>query len=255
MKWALASMCCIALFSLPSQAAIRGLAEDGKGPNEALLVSVSHGLPGLDIDMDNMERMATHSAFGFGIQRLEEAKGVGSNVLNSLEDLASRVGRNGTLLFYYTGHGSPGSLYLEDGDLEIRKIRAAMERGRRALGPMARLVVIVDACFSGSLLSPLRQRELNRRLAQELETALSPALRGSYWKKLLVIASSRANETSLAGVDGSVFTNAFHKAFQETENLGGSMGDLVQLTQDYTEGHHPVARFVPASLASELLVP
>jgi len=74
-------------------------------------------------------------------------------------------------------------------------------------------------------------------------------------KKLFVFASSRADETSLAGYDGSVFTNALVKAFNETEQKDETMATLVKLTQEYTEGHHPVARMVPKALELEELVP
>src|SRR5690606_38725384 len=119
----------------------------------------------------------------------------------------------------------------------------------------ARPAVVADSCYSASRMGPLRLRSASERLAQEFAAASSPARRGSSWDKLFALASSRHDETSLSGFDGSVFTIAFKKACLDAESSGGTMGDLVRLTETYTEGHDPVARFVPASLESELLIP
>jgi len=247
----------------------RGLVESTSGKNEVLLVGVSHGLPGIDLDVDNVERMASHPAYKFHASYLEEEKGTGANLAAELTRVAESVGTDGTMFFYYTGHGSPGSLYLQDGSLAIAKMRKAMEVGRAKLGPMARLVLMFDSCYSGSLLDPVRTfLPMNQMFRPEIASALfvDEAVRqlaptreegpaAEYWKKLFVFASSAANETSLAGNDGSVFTVALGKAFDEVIESNGTMGDWVKATQTYTVGHHPVARFVPADLDKEPMKP
>lgn len=236
--------------------------------NVALLVGVSHGLPGIDLDVDNVEKMVTDAAFQMKPTILEEEEGVQANILKELTRLSAAAGENGSLFFYYSGHGSSGSIYVQDGTLPIEKIRKAMEDGRKPGHPLARLVFMSDSCYSGSLLDPLRLTAFGQIqddsvrsaiLASSIVSALtSPDSRdgaSNYWKKLFVFASSQADETSLAGANGSVFTVALAQAFEETVKEDGTMGMLVGKTQQYTEGHHPVARFVPTNLEKEALIP
>lgn len=269
LKLARVGICAVVgCLTLSAHAADRSLVEHSDAPNQALLVGVSHGLPGIDIDVNNVKRISAHSAFNFQPTVLMEAQGTQANVTKELTRLAAQAGVDGSLLFYYSGHGSPGSIYLQDGSLAVEKIRKALETGRTAMGPLERLVFVSDSCYSGTLLDPmklgllsqLRDPEILSTLtANEIVFALSrgegeraPA---SYWKRLFVFASSRADETSLAGKDGSVFTVAFTKAFDETANANGTMGELVQKSQTYTVGHHPVARLVPTDFSNEALIP
>lgn len=252
-----------------SWATERGIAESVGGKNQALLVGVSHGLPGIDLDVDNVEKMATHGSYKFATSFLEEAAGTSTRVGQELTRLAEKSDKDGTLFFYFSGHGSSGSLYMQDGSMKIGTIRTAMEKGRAALGPLARLVMMFDSCYSGSLLDPVRLLPLNQlyepRLASaifadEVVREMTPVSRNdeeavTYWKKLFVFASSRADETSLAGDDGSVFTVALKKAFDEVIVDNDTLDSWVKKTQTYTVGHHPVARFVPATLASEKMTP
>jgi hypothetical protein len=243
--------------------------------NMALLVGVSHGLAGLDIDMSNMEKIATHSAYHFKVAKLVDEQGTVSAVEEGLSDSAQRAGRTGTLLFYFTGHGNVGLIWPQDDTMKIEAIRQAIEDGRRSLGPLARLVMIYDSCHSGSLLDPMRTSyplsQLGNddlqasRFADAVVRAFSPALRSepAYWSKLMVIASSRSSETSLASDTGSVFTKAFAQAFEETVQTNGTNADLIdaatRLTVELAQAihekpHHPVARLVPQSLADEKLI-
>ena len=127
---------------------------------------------------------------------------------------------------------------------------------------MSRLILMFDSCYSGSLIDPLKQERANckstreQRLANEafvneLMTALGD--RAPYWSKLFVFASSRADETSLAGEQGSVFTVALRKAFDEVLAAKGTMKEFIEKTMTYTVGHHPVPRLVPDAWASEKL--
>ena len=46
----------------------RGLSSDPTARNTALLVSSSHGLPGLDYDIENLEEMALNAQSGFTVE-------------------------------------------------------------------------------------------------------------------------------------------------------------------------------------------
>lgn len=246
----------------------RGIAESVGGNNQALLVGVSHGLPGIDLDVNNVEKMATHGSYKFATTFLEEAAGTSTRVAQELTTTAEKADKDGTLFFYFSGHGNKGSLYMQDGSMAIATIRAAMEKGRKVAGPMVRLVLMFDSCYSGSLLDPVRFLPLSQvyeprlasaMFADEVVRQMTPESRNEeavvYWKKLFVFASSRADETSLAGDDGSVFTVALKKAFDEVIVDNDSLATWVKKTQKYTVGHHPVARFVPTTLENEKMTP
>lgn len=255
------------LMNFSAFAAYRGMVDSSDGLNEALLVRVGHGLPGLDKDVEMATAIAEHESYQFKPTFLAEAQGTAKNVGANLTQLVEKTGSDGTFFFYYTGHGSTGSIYLQDGSMPIAAIRSAMEKGRAALGPMKRLVLMFDSCYSGSLLDPVRDllplnqvydsRVASALFADAVVEAMTPRRdEKGYWEELFVFASSRADETSLAGQTGSRFTVALKKAFDEviaTENA--TLGDWVAKTQEYTKGHHPVARFAPQTLENELMLP
>ncbi len=257
------------VFTALSFCAERSLVEKIDENNVALLVGVSHGLPGIDIDIENMEKIATHSAYQFNPIILEEESGTSINVKEELTKLSEDASFSGTLLFYFSGHGGVGTLLFQDKITKIEELRDAIEEGRNKVGtPLERFVFISDSCHSGSLIDPLdtfsfldlrNETLVTEIIAQKIvDVFTSPARSGenpSYFKKLIVVVSSRPDESSYAGYNGSVFTSAFIKAFEEVEKNNGIMKDLIFLTKKYTDGHHPVEKFVPEDLILEKLIP
>lgn len=252
-----------ALIGVSAWAGERSLAVNSKAQNYGLLVGVSHGLPAIDIDLNNMDAMAKNPSYQFSSLQLLDEQGTQAGVLRELEHQSNRVDEEGTFLFYYSGHGDPGLLVLEDINTKVEKLRGAIQAGRAGLSPLARLVVILDSCFSGSLLDPFNvlslkfsdEKSSSERLANAVTAAFSADRDQPYWKSLFVFASSRATETSLGGMNGSEFTNALKKGFEETLAAKGTMAQWVELTKKYTKVHHPVERFVPTTMADELLAP
>lgn len=236
-----------------------GLVEDAKASNQAVLVGVSHGLPGIKIDVDHMVSISENNSYNYQVRRLEESKGTADKVLREINEAARAAGKDGTLFFYFSGHGNRGSIYLQDRSVRIEEIRNAIVAGRMEIGPLHRLVMMFDSCHSGSLLDPdLRQMItplgldidfLFNTLSNPLTLKIQRA--ELYWDKLFIFASSTADESSLAGKNGSNFTNALFKAFNYSEHL--KISEFIELTKDYTAGHHPVARLAPESLAQENL--
>jgi hypothetical protein len=254
--------------SIQSMGTDRGLVDSAEAYNTALLVGVSHGLPGIDFDVRNVDRMATDPAYKFITYTLMDEKGTLRTVQKELEDKASRAGENGTFYFYFSGHGAKNNIYLQDGLLKVTEMRAAIERGRAAAGPLARLVLMFDSCYSGSLLGPFRRflEGIGHGMGLDItshydlaQSVVQEFTRGNrlsaYWSKLFVFASSRADETSNASSQGSEFTLALRKAFDEVMEKNGTMREWIAKTQKYTTGHHPVARLVPESLYNEKMVP
>ena len=241
-----------------------GFVDSADAKNVALLVGVTYGLPGIDLDLKNVREIASHPGYKFDVNELWEDEGSVSNVARTLTDLSSSVTDGGTLFFYFSGHGSKEGLLMDDRLMKIGEIRAAIEKGRAGKAPLDRLVMMFDSCYSGALLNGVRKinhhredpassKEFADALVKELQTANG---RDTYWKKLFVFASSRADETSAAGSDGSAFTVNMRKAFDEAVQGKAKVSEFVVKTQKYTASyHHPVARLVPVTLGDEALVP
>jgi len=255
----------LSFFSSALFADNRGFVELSQANNKALLVGVTYGLPGIDIDLDNVEKMTTHSDYQYQVSRLWEEEGTVEGVANGLTQLATEAGEHGTLFFYWSGHGSVGSILLHDRQMKVEEIRAAIETGRKGLGPLERLILVYDTCHAGSLMDPMRawlpfygfgDRLVTEMMVDDLVNSLAPSVREEpYWKKLFVFASSRADETSAAGSDGSHFTNAMFKAYNESIEANSTVGEFVKMTQKYTTKHHAVARLVPEAWNDEKMLP
>lgn len=249
-------------FSFSAIASDRSLSETPDANNLALVIGVSHGLPGIDIDVNNVEKMVKDPAYKFQSTRLMNSQGTVSNMLQKTKDLASKVDAHGTFFYYFSGHGNTGILSMQDKTVNIKQIRQAIEDGRKDKGPLERLVMMFDSCYSGSLLDLLRRSGIVTEFSVSSDSFADSILeemttqRGeSYWKKLFVFASSRADETSNAGPNGSEFTVALAKAFKESMTANNTMKEFIKKTQAYTKGHHPVARLVPVDLENEKMNP
>lgn len=248
-----------------AQASERGFVETPGGYNKALIVSVGHGLSGLDFDVKNVKEMIANPAYDFKATELAESQARVTDVQKALTQ-GAQDSRDGTFFFYYTGHGGVGTLWLQDNSIKVEEIRKAIEDGRANSGPLKRLVIIYDSCHAGSMMDPMRlggfggiqdEAVRNSMVAEDLLTEFTKPTRSgaTYWEKLMIIASSRADESSLASSSGSIFTLAMKKAYDEGIKANHTMSRFIEQTQKYTEGHHPVARLVPASLGSEKLAP
>ena len=257
--------------ALTTFAAERGLSENVAANNAALLVSVSKGLPGLDIDIAHLKTILAHQSNQFLPPTvLRENDGTTTKISEQLTKLADSVDSRGTLFFYFTGHGAKGLIQVQDRTMKIGEIRKAIEDGRKTWGPLSRLVMMFDSCHSGSLLDPVRgslpvfsfeRPELasSQFLDEVYEEMTKPNREGelpsNYWKNLFVFASARADETCDASGSGSAFTIGLKKGFDKAIATNGTLGELVAVTKAETKGSHPMARFDPASLENEKMIP
>jgi hypothetical protein len=100
----------------------------------------------------------------FGISYLFEDESVKFNDIGpSVEYGAEQVSSNGTLLIYFSGHGSEGGdFYDESGEvLDFKRdvfpfIRKARMDGNGSIRVFRRLIMIVDSCFSGRFANGIR---------------------------------------------------------------------------------------------------
>lgn len=240
----------LAVLCLPIAASARGLVAEAVNGNQALLVGAPISLAGVDIDLKNVEKLSKLPEHGFEVTSLWDAKATSTNTTKALTATIAKVPSDGTFLFYFSGHGWPGLLRFTDRRIGIGELRKAMEKGRANLGPVRRLVMVFDACYSETLLSGIRS---DRDLAAELIRELSGEGRAAYWKELFAFAAANASENAQPSSQGSLFTLAWMKGFQEALLNKGTLGDWIALTKKYSKYQHPVARLEPKALATESL--
>src|SRR5438045_982851 len=118
------------LVLISSQVSATGFVEKSDGNNEALLVGVGHGLSGLDKDVDNVDFVSQNASYKYARTILEEEAGTVKNISDNLTMLADKAGDTGTFFFYFTGHGNVGLIWPQDNTMDVKDIRAAIEKGR-----------------------------------------------------------------------------------------------------------------------------
>ena len=239
----------------------RGFVDNSQSDNEALIVGVSHGLPGGDSNIRNVEEMVSHPDYRFHHESLKNEKATGQAVLSNLTSLASKVNTHGTLFYYFGGHGGNQATWVEDRMLGTFEIREAIERGRESAGPLSRLVMIFDACHAGSNIGPLLPHPSLEVFTQSLdaESIAEEMLQGNrgseYWDKLIVLASSHADELSWVGAQGHFFTVSMHKAFKTSMENNETIGEFLGRTTLGLTASHPTYKVVPADLMNEKMRP
>src|SRR3712207_5029468 len=100
--WCIFSFLGLFLLS-PLHAETRSLVSHSDAENRALLINSANGLPGLDLDIKNIEAVTNHPSCAFKSQVLTDKAATIAAVQTSLKEMATQVESDGTLLFYFTG--------------------------------------------------------------------------------------------------------------------------------------------------------
>lgn len=150
------------------------------------------------------------------------------NVIEAdLRELARRMKAGDTLVFYFSGHGMPGSdgqakLIPADAKpsdeetwLGVAEVQATVQKASAGQG---RLVMILDSCFSG------QAEEGSRSFALPGQRAVPQAAPPSATEQSTVLASSDGTQPSWeeAQFDGGVFT---YQLLQALSGKGDANGD------------------------------
>lgn len=170
-------------------------------------------------------------------------------VLDGLDWLAATAGSEATALVYFSGHGlETPDYYLAPfgynlGALDQTMIAAALFNEKLRAIKTQKLVIILDCCYAGG------QAEAKAVTKAPLLPDVLQTLGGSRGR--VVIASSRKDETSLAGHPYSLFTAALLEAlagYGSFENDGyARVLDVTmwvgrQVPARSQEGQHPIIK-------------
>lgn len=97
------------------------------------------------------------------------------NVLAMVRKIAGQAGPNDRIIFFYSGHGGTGFIYLTNGRLTYNELLAPFASSR-----CNNILLILDTCHSGSIATAMS------KLKQS----------GRFRNNIAAITGSRANETS-----------------------------------------------------------
>jgi len=248
----------------------RALPFDPSANNVAVLFGASNGLQGVNTDLRELQKTFSDPALGFKVQAHAEASSQ-SIIANSAKQAAA-VGDNGTLLWYFSGHGAEnGLLQTNGGMLNFASVAKSMREARGK--PFKRLIVIVDACFSGNMVDGLTAVRNNYSVSNidhessalasgtgfgltaiDEQAAVTKTLNNAFgafsnqggavyrsaplYEQLLVISAARKSEPSLdlGARAGGAFTMIFRNSLAKLQksNQQATVRDWVTQVQDST---------------------
>jgi hypothetical protein len=119
---------------------------------------LSNDLKGCVNDANDWQDLLEYS--GFQVTKILDAQATRSNILNAFEDLVKNASPGDHVVFTYSGHGTSvadksgdevdsydEALYVHDALILDDELRSII----RKLDPQARMTVIADSCFSGTV--------------------------------------------------------------------------------------------------------
>ena len=118
------------------------------------------------------------------VRCLTNSQATADRVMSTIRDLFSRAGTNDAIIFFFSGHGFPGSFACYDRLLRYGEVEKVMRMSKAH-----RKIVMADACFAGKM----RSTKVKIHVPTENE--------------VMFFLSSRTNETSKeTGYNNSLFT-------------------------------------------------
>ena len=138
----------------PSSSDIQSLAADTTVKNYALVFTGSdEGIPGVDLDPANINSIfGKDSTYGFNFELNQAEHASTADILKKSADIAAKMlteSPRGTLFWYLSSHGTDdGSLVSSNGCFYFDEVAKAIRAARKDV-PLARLIVLIDTCFSG----------------------------------------------------------------------------------------------------------
>jgi hypothetical protein len=206
---------------------------------------------------------------GYNFTIVERQRVTAEQAVQTTAEAAKEVGEGGTLLWYFSSHGAPnGSLQTYSKMLKLKQITDAIKSARGGV-PLKRLVVIVQACYSGQVVngsakidnssysSTIDDDFMPDQFMGELVEDQSAAVIQkpmSYGGKdyaqiaeqILVLSAASKSEMSMYSGDGSHFTKALHKTFKSFASAPATnMKTFLESVQKNVRSSRPQYRAEP----------
>lgn len=221
-----------------SDSCVNSLAYDEQADNVAVMFADSTpGTPSaeaFDNDLDAMAVALKQPPYNFRVIMKKQAKP--NDILSTTASAAASLKPNGTLLFFYSGHGDTGSLGYST-DTSSSQLTNALSQGH-----YGRVVMMIDACYSGSFV--------------EGATAVQ---RTSAFNGLVIMTAAKPYEESADdGVTGFFARNVTKGLSDLAKNPQTKIRDLITWAFGEAAKENPEQtgdyRADPPSILDELLV-
>lgn len=111
-----------------------------------------------------------------------------AKVLQAMSEVFGKAGQDDAIVFFYSGHGSPGHFDTYDGNLMHKDVLQIMKNSRAG-----RKMMFVEACFSGSMRRETRSGR-EKTLIKKMGTT---TMDSSKKLGIMMFLSSLDNETSM----------------------------------------------------------
>lgn len=159
---------------------------------------------------------------------------------------AKEVGRDGTLIWYFSGHGGrDGSLYTRDpygGDpewwLDAKTVADTIARARtdlstnkndKSLLRIKRVIFLFDNCYSGRAFKRFDIEDIVRGDPWGRRKENYDPIESTFFDQILVASASRSFETALDSQRGGLFTRALRSSFLALQyDSSATIGDLAK---------------------------
>lgn len=256
---------------------IKGFSASSGSKNVAVLMSGSHEQH-IPKNVRMIREVMSDPNGGYNFEIIERQKVTNEQAVQATMEAAKKVGPGGTLLWYFSSHGAPnGALRTFSRQLKLKQITEGIQQARGGV-PLKRLVVIVQACFSGQIVNgsaavqisgtnlvsddrPLSTDQYMKQLFGHGEdfyfgnTSLEPAPKyGQLAEQLIVMSASAKGQYSMYSGDGSHFTKALYKTFKSYGTAHGTtMRTFLNAVQKNTRSSTPQFRAEPESVLDEPL--
>jgi len=253
-----------------SQSAVqKGFAASGGSKNVAVLMSGS-GEQHIPKNIAMIRDVMSDPQVGYNFTIIERQKVTAEQAVQTTAEAAKQVGDGGTLLWYFSSHGAPnGSLTTYSRMLKLKQITDAIKSARGGV-PLKRLVMIVQACYSGQIVngsakvgnssysaaaddaSSIPDQFMNELLANSSGSGGQRPLAyasNDYTQiaeQILVLSAASRSEMSMYSGDGSHFTKALHKTFKSFGNAPTTnMKTFLEAVQKNVRSSRPQYRAEP----------
>ena len=122
------------------------------------------------------------------------------NIKNALQSILNQANENDYIVFYFSGHGSPGAFCAYDGLLQHKDVKDIFVNSKAKYK-----LCVADACFSGSISN----------------TQIVSNYADLHHDRICVLMSSKSNQTSIefSGINQGVFSYYFVKGMHGKADL------------------------------------
>jgi hypothetical protein len=230
----------------------------------------------LDSDLDNFgNTFKSNSARDeFGILPLNislKKSATISTMKQTIISAVSRMSGDGTLILFIGGHGSDqATIYTQDGQfLNFDQLDGWLKEARARKGPIARAVILITACHSGSWTDRLAKQNNTRVVTQGTNAGAQSmwsyyqGQSGSareYADEVVMFSSSQTQfQTGVRQEIGSTMMNAFTKEVKSlltgrSITWSAFVSNVIRNGQDAELGTSPTVALFPETLKNENVV-